>query len=140
MEEKLKRLRAAANSVAKWRNAQMWSDDLVQECMLTILEGIPLRLDRTGLSWFMHGLLDKWMRTRRSLSTVIAVALEMTRAETLPCDFVELKEIWELATPAEKKALFILMTEGSYRKDGASKRERFRDSTALYNLRQKLKE
>jgi len=46
--------------------------------------------------------------------------MEMTRATTLPSDWVELQEIYALATPAERQALFVLMMEGIYWKDGAS--------------------
>jgi hypothetical protein len=134
----LQRLSAAANSITRARNGKMWRDDLVQECALAILEGKPLRLDRTGLSWVMNGLLDKWMGTRRSLINITAVAKEMTCAPPLASDIVELKEICAIATAAERKALLILATEGIYRHDGARKRERQRDSQALYNLRRKL--
>ena len=136
----LGRLKAAANAVASRRNAWMWSEDMVQECALMMLDGHNrVRLDRKGLTWLMHGLLDVWLGSRRKLSTVVATAKEMTRAPTIPSDFCELKEIYELATPAERRALFVLATEGYYRMDGASKKERMRDSAALYSLRKKIK-
>lgn len=117
----------------------MWCEDLVQECLALMIEGERIRLDRKGLNWTMHGLLDIWLGSRRKLSNVVAVAKEHTTSPTLPSDYFELKEIYELATPAERKALFVLATEGVYRMDGASKKERMRDSAALYSLRRKLK-
>lgn len=138
IEETLKRLEAAANSVASSRNAWMWRDDLVQEVATAIIAGVKIRLDRVGLNWIMHDLLDKWMGTRRKATTVLAVALEMTVSPALPTDAYQLKEIYEIASPAQRRALFVLMTEGSYRKDGASLKERMRDSAALYDLRKKI--
>ncbi len=132
------RVKAAARGVAKSRQIGDLADDLAHDVVVEQLSGSVVRLDRTGLSWLLHGFADKYLGrvTRR---TVVCAARSFTRASASPLHLVELQEIYAIATESERRAIVSLMMHGRVA-HGISRAETHRKGAALHTLRKKLRE
>lgn len=130
------RVRSAARGVASSRaGASSWIEDLTQQVLLMILEGQPVRLDRQGLNWTMHGLLDVWLESRRQRCTVLAVNEMLANPAPLPSVMAELQEVYAQATERQREAILSLLLTGG---KGTGRKEQQRRGQAMYELRLRL--
>ena len=110
--------------------------DLANEVAVMQMQGIPVRLDYQGMNWLLDRILARWLGSRVKEETKRNAKPRLAES-TSPIAFVQLGEIWGMATTAQREAIFTLMHYGPI-KWGLNRTETRRKSNALRALREKL--
>jgi hypothetical protein len=130
-----------ATSVAYKVGNISYQEDLANEFCADLLDG---RFDEkqpgNGLiKRIMLTYFDRWTRIRVSVDRIREYLRYASRIPCPPSDFFELKEIWEIASEAQKTSLFILLTEGNFISAGTTKINGKRYINNMYKLRKKIR-
>jgi hypothetical protein len=129
-----------ASSVAYKVGNISYKEDLANEFCADLLEGkFDEKQPGNGLiKRIMLTYFDRWTRIRVSVYRIREYLKYASRTPCPPSDFFELKEIWEIASEAQKTSLFILLTEGKFISTG-TKIEGIRYIHNMCKLRKKIR-
>lgn len=88
------------------------AQDLAHDVMARILSGRNTGLTPRGISWALHAAASKWTGYATQL-TREAVAEKLIARPASPMSLLELREVWDGATAAEREAILSVLLHGS---------------------------